>query len=146
MAIYQGWKQDMIYNELAKYYDGLVKDDVATKTWVDLITKHIKGTKVMELACGSGEITLALAKCGYAIDASDLSSEMIRVAKEKQKDEKIHFYTMDMLAFSADSTYDGVLCLCDSINYILKEEQLANLFKQIHDCLNTGGIFLFNTI
>ena len=59
-----------MYNELAKYYDVLVKDDQATQMWVDFFNRHQKGETVLELASGTGEITLVLAK-DYRVDASD---------------------------------------------------------------------------
>ena len=54
----------MMYEKLAEFYDALVKDEEATKAWVDLIESYLPKGKIMELACGSGEITIALAKDG----------------------------------------------------------------------------------
>ena len=51
----------MMYELLAHVYDALVKDDEATACWVELVKAHIRGTELLELACGSGEITIALA-------------------------------------------------------------------------------------
>lgn len=134
----------MIYNTLAKYYDGLVKDDEATKAWVDLIHPHMRGNNLLELACGSGEITIALANKGYCIDASDLSTAMIEEAKKKPGADKVHFFVMDMCEFTVDKKYDGILCLCDSINYLLKEEQLNALFKNVYEHLIENGTFIFD--
>ena len=46
--------QAMIYNTLATYYDDLVKDEQATKAWVDWIEKHKSACSMLECACGSG--------------------------------------------------------------------------------------------
>lgn len=145
MVICQDWKVIMIYNVLAKYYDGLVKDEEATQAWVTLIEKHIHHKQLLELACGSGEITLKLAEHGYKIDASDLSSAMIEEASKKAGADQVHFFVMDMLAYHVDKTYDGVICLCDSINYLLQEEDLSALFKNVYDSLNEHGVFIFDT-
>lgn len=134
----------MIYNVLAKYYDGLVKDDEATKAWVDFIEPHIEGNKILELACGSGEITIALAKKGFAIEASDLSAAMIEEAKKKPDADKVNFFVMDMCNFIVDKKYNGILCLCDSINYLLSEEVIAKLFKDVYDRLEECGTFIFD--
>lgn len=134
----------MIYNVLAKYYDGLVKDDEATKAWVDLIEPHMQGKRILELACGSGEITIALANKGFEIDASDLSGAMIEEAKKKPGADKVNFFVMDMCDFSVDKKYDGVLCLCDSINYLLQEKQVENLIKDVYAHLEENGTFIFD--
>ena len=60
----------MIYDVLASYYDALVKDDEATAAWVALIQRHMQGNEIMEVACGSGEITIALAQKGYHMHAA----------------------------------------------------------------------------
>ena len=73
-----------MYQILARFYDALVKDDEATKDWVDFIEDHASFHSVLEYACGSGEITLALARKGYDVKAGDLSSEMIEMAKKKK--------------------------------------------------------------
>ena len=46
----------MMYELLAHVYDALVKDDEATACWVELIKAHIRGTELLELACGSGKL------------------------------------------------------------------------------------------
>ena len=71
----------MMYELLAHVYDALVKDDEATACWVELIKAHIRGTELLELACGSGEITIALAQEGYHVDASDLSAAMMAASR-----------------------------------------------------------------
>ena len=78
----------MMYELLAHVYDALVKDDEATACWVELVKAHIRGTELLELACGSGEITIALAQEGYHVDASDLSAAMIEEAKKKRGSER----------------------------------------------------------
>ncbi len=133
-----------MYNILAKFYDDLVKDDVATKAWVDLICTHTKRSSLLELACGSAEITLALATLGYTIDASDLSEEMLVEAREKDTDQKVNFFQMDMANMHVNKTYDSILCLCDSINYITKEEELKHMIFQVYERLNNGGVFIFD--
>ncbi len=109
----------MIYNTLAHYYDALVKDDQATSAWHDWIHTVKIGFSILELACGSGEITRHLAQDGVHIDALDLSEEMIAEAKQKQDSQSIHYFTGNMLDLKECGQYEAILCLCDSINYIL---------------------------
>lgn len=89
----------MIYNTLAKYYDALVRDEEATRAYVDWIVSFEPESPVLELACGSGEITHALSTLGYDMSALDLSARMIEKAKQKDPDKKISFTVQDMLDF-----------------------------------------------
>lgn len=132
----------MMYELLAHVYDALVKDDEATACWVELIKAHIRGTELLELACGSGEITIALAQEGYHVDASDLSAAMIEEAKKKDGSEQVSWSVMDMCDLYTDKSYDGILCLCDSFNYLLKDEQVRALFQGAYRHLRDNGVFL----
>ena len=116
----------MMYGTLAHYYDALVKDEDASMAWVAFIEQHVKKGKVLELACGSGEITIALAKKGYEMHASDLSAEMIKVAKQKPSADIVEWNVMDMRNMAMQECYDGILCLCDSFNYLLKNSEVEN--------------------
>ena len=134
----------MIYDTLAHYYDALVKDDEATQAWIDWIQDFKPGNKVLELACGSGEITQQLACLGYDMTALDLSHEMVERAKAKDNEHKIEFHVQNMLDLSNFSTYDTILCLCDSFNYILDKEDVVSFFEQVQAHLQAGGLFFFD--
>ena len=86
----------MIYDTLAQYYDVLVKDEDASRMWVDWIESQCGPCNILELACGSGEITEMLAQDGFTVSALDLSEEMIEQAKAKDSGHKIRFYHQDM--------------------------------------------------
>jgi SAM-dependent methyltransferase len=131
------------YAGLADYYDQLVKDDEATLAWVDYTRKRVKGKHVLELACGSGEITLALADQGFAMSALDLSPEMVERASAKDTEKKVDFSVGNMLDLDRYADFDAILCYCDSINY-LERKDLERFFKQVHGHLNDGGVFLFD--
>lgn len=134
----------MIYDTLAHYYDALVKDDEATQAWVDWIQASKPGKKVLELACGSGEITHQLSSLGYDMTALDLSKEMIERAKAKDTEHKIKFYVQNMLDLQNFEKFDTILCLCDSFNYLLEEGEVQTFFKQVSDHLNEEGLFFFD--
>lgn len=138
------WKS-MIYDTLASYYDALVKDEEASRMWVDWIESRITPCDVLELACGSGEITEMLAKDGFTVDALDLSSEMIEQARQKDVDHAIRFYCQDMRDLSNFSKYHAIFCLCDSFNYILEKEEVEAFFEEVAKHLEEEGIFFFDT-
>ena len=134
----------MMYQALAKYYDALVKDDEATSSWVSLIHTYLPKGKVMELACGSGEITIALAKQGYEVSASDISEDMIKEAKKKAGSELIRWSVMDMSDIQDQNIYDGILCLCDSFNYLLNDAQVDQMLKGVYTHLSKQGVFIMD--
>lgn len=134
----------MIYQTLAPFYDLLVKDDEATQMWVDFTQKYAKGRNILELACGSGEITIALAKLGYSMYGTDLSQEMIDEAQEKEGSELVEWEALDMVQLPLDKKYDSILCYCDSLNYVVHDQDVITVFEKVHACLEDGGIFLFD--
>ncbi len=134
----------MIYHCLADYYDWLVKDEAATKQWVAFTQRFLQQGALLELACGSGEITLALNNCGFQMTASDLSAEMLKKASAKDLQNQITFYQADMTDFQDPELYDGILCYCDSINYLKDENELKAMFALVLQHLKAGGWFLFD--
>lgn len=134
----------MMYQALATYYDALVKDEEATNAWVSLIQKYIAPCKIHELACGSGEITIALAKKGYEVTASDLSAYMVEEAKKKPGSELVTWSVMDMSDFQDPQSYEGILCLCDSFNYLLEDQAVNQMLQAVYDHLTVGGCFIMD--
>ena len=133
-----------MYQPLAKYYDVLVKDDNATQMWLDFFNQHQAGKTILELASGTGEITLALAD-GFLIDASDISKSMLNEVKNKDSNNKINDYLiLDMENFSLNKKYDNIICFCDSINYLLDYQSLNAMFLSVYNHLNTDGVFMFD--
>lgn len=135
----------MIYDTLASYYDALVKDEEATLSWVHWIESFQKPCSMLELACGSAEITQVLSHHGFQMTALDLSQGMIDQAKRKDKEQKIQFLCQDMRDLSNLPSFESVACLCDSFNYILEKEEIVSFFKEVHDHLQPEGIFFFDT-
>lgn len=143
MPIYQSFKRMLMYDVLAQHYDSLVKDDLATERYVTFVKTHITGRTLMELACGSGELALALAKSGYRVAASDQSMAMLDVAKAKDVNQEIDYTCMDMTTLQGIKDYDGICCFCDSINY-LEEAELLKMLAAVYEHLQPQGVFLFD--
>ncbi|MFV0381783.1 MAG: class I SAM-dependent DNA methyltransferase [Breznakia sp.] len=133
----------MIYDQLSSMYDALVKDDEATQAYVDFVERYRIGSSFLELACGSGELSIALAKLGYVVDASDISEAMLHQAAQKQGSELLNFFTLDMRNVPSDKAYDHMLCFCDSMNY-LEPEELLLMFQSVYHALHEKGVFMFD--
>ncbi len=140
------------YTALASCYDRL-NAEIDYEAWADfldrIVAKHGIPTDNLwlDLACGTGTITLALAKRGHNMIGADLSSDMLNIAMQKAQDagqEGILWLRQDMRSFELYGTVDAVVCCLDSINYIPSREGLAACFSLVNTYLNPNGIFIFD--
>ncbi len=139
-----------IYNGFAKVYD-LFMQDIPYDDWAGYIKQIWESfghnpTLVLDLACGTGNITTRFAKMGYNMIGIDASPEMLMMAKNKptQSTHDILYLCQDMCEFELYGTVDAIVCICDSINYILETDRLNDLFLCVKNYLNPDGIFIFD--
>jgi len=138
------------YTGFAYLYDLLMKD-VPYQTWANYIDRVIrqrleqqKTPIVLDLACGTGNITLPLAKLGYDMIGVDISTDMLSQAQAKIDTEKILFLAQDIRHLDLYGTVDAAVCACDGLNYILDEAELEAVFMRVKMFLNPGGVFIFD--
>ncbi len=117
-----------IYENFAQVYD-IFMQDTPYKQWVEYIEKiwqkfNLKPNLIAEIGCGTGNILNILAEKGYDLIGIDNSFQMLAKAKEKSTKENILYLQQDMREFELYGTVDCILSICDSINYILEEEEL----------------------
>ncbi len=143
------------YDALALFYDRMMAH-VDYGHWsrftIDLLLRHgltediPSKRRLLEAACGTGTLALALARFDLEIDAFDRSVGMIEMALKKS--EKIpnapNFFVGSFENFEAKSSYDATICLYDSINYLLEPKDVTRFLRRIGEVLKPGGIFLFD--
>ena len=127
------------YEYLAKYYDFLLGDKDAFDYWLKYI-EEVPFKSCLELASGSGVLAGILKEKGYDIIASDISKEMKEASKDNFDGE---YLLLNMIDFNLDKTFDLILCVCDSLNY-LYEDELSTMFKSVYKHLNLNGRFIFD--
>ncbi len=140
----------MTYGRFAYLYDELMKD-VPYDDWIKLIEEKsqahgLKGNKVLDLACGTGELSIRLASLGFDVTGVDLSEDMLTVAQAKALEQgvNIDFLQQDMTELELMDTYDIVGIFCDSLNYLHSEEEVQKTFQNIRHYLKKGGLFIFD--
>lgn len=113
------------YQSFAAVYD-MFMDNVDYDGWsrriISLLKKEgIAGGLVLDLGCGTGSMTMRLARAGYDMIGVDLSEEMLQIAQEKKEGEDfdILYLQQDMCEFELYGTVRAVICVCDSLNYLL---------------------------
>lgn len=136
------------YQGFAQLYDALTFDvdyeNIASFIHSLLEKNGIKKGLVLDLACGTGTLTLALANKGYEMLGADLSEDMLSVARQKQGAENILFLNQPMDDFELYGTVDAIVCVLDSINYLTEPGALEKTFHLCANYLNPGGLLIFD--
>ena len=138
------------YTEFALVYDELM-NNIPYDEWADftirlLQKRGIKDTDIAEIGCGTGNFTLRLAAAGYSLMAVDNSEEMLSVAYEKaaETDYPVFFVQQDMRELELGRQFPCIVSFCDCVNYILKEDDLLEVFRRVRESLQDGGLFFFD--
>lgn len=138
------------YSGFAKVYD-LFMDNIPYGEWTDYVKEllseeGIKDGILLDLGCGTGSVTELLAQSGFDMIGIDSSEEMLDVAIEKRDVSglDILYLLQDMREFELYGTVKGVVSICDSMNYILEDEELLEVFRLVHNYLDNEGIFIFD--
>lgn len=138
------------YSELAGCYD-IFMDNTPYEEWLKYILDKFKKYNVpkelvLDLGCGTGTLTEMLADKGYDMIGVDASEEMLQQAIEK-RDESGHeilYLLQDMREFELYGTVRAIVSVCDSINYLLEDEDVIDTFKLVNNYLDPDGIFIFD--
>ncbi len=137
------------YNEFANLYDELMNDFDYGK-WFnyieDIFKKYnINGSKVLEMACGTGNLSIHLAEKGYKLTCFDLSEEMLAQAYEKlNRYKNVKLLNGNMVDFKINKKFDSIISICDSINYIIDIDDLKATFENVYNHLEDEGVFIFD--
>ena len=138
------------YTSFAQVYD-LFMDNVPYEEWSRYVISLLKEEKiedglVLDLGCGTGKMTRLLAAAGYDMIGIDNSEDMLEIARECQYEQEdgILYLLQDMREFELYGTVRAVISICDSMNYILDEEDLLQVFKLVNNYLDPKGVFIFD--
>ena len=101
---------------------------------------------ILDLGCGTGTLTELLACKGYDMIGVDNAQEMLQIAMDKRdrSGSDILYLLQDMREFELYGAVGAVISVCDSINYLLEEEEILQTFRLVHNYLYPGGVFIFD--
>lgn len=137
------------YETFASVYDAIM-DDSLYDLWTAFSLRHLPKSKdrqsLLELACGTGIQSVRFAQAGFKVTGFDLSHDMLELAKKRavSAGEDIDFVQGNMLDLSQVGQYDFVTCYSDSICYMQDEIEVGDVFKEVYQVLNDGGVFIFD--
>lgn len=136
-----------MYGDFAYFYDKLMYDLDYEKIYKFI--KELLGKKslepklILEMACGTGGLTEKLAR-DYKLHAFDLSDDMLSVCQNKIRSRNLRLFKQNMAGFSAPSTYDAIISVGDSLNYLTDVRDFEAAIKSAYAYLKEDGIFIFD--
>lgn len=140
------------YNRFARAYDDMMSH-VDYRRWVNYVGDLFKlygvqPARVLDLACGTGSVAIPMAQHGYDVVGIDRAPGMLEVAEDKadQSQVDIDWREGDMRDLGIEAEFDAVICLYDSVNYMLSASELRMAFESVGRALRPGGIFIFDVI
>lgn len=136
-----------MYGDFAGMYDPLMKD-VDYDSWAEYLLRFLGTEKlrVTDCACGTGEITLRLARAGHIMTGVDISGDMLRIASEKARRAalKIPFVEQDMRKLALHRPQDAIICACDGVNYLDSLKAAEEFFEAANAALKVDGLLMFD--
>lgn len=136
----------MAYEHFYQFYDKLM-DDVPYDDYIRLVKQNIpRGTRLLDLGCGTGKVLVPLLKDGYIVDGLDNSEEMLLVVQSHLMELDLHttLFLDDMRHVKRPEYYDGIYSFIDTINYLTNEDDLKDTFNGVYESLKPGGYFIFD--
>ena len=140
----------MSYGVFSEFYDALtanVSYDTVSQVLSSLLTRYGKGRGLLlDLACGTGSVSVRLAKKGYEVIGVDLSPEMLSEVQNKaySAGQNILFLCQDMTALDLYGTVDAAVCTLDGLCHLPDEESVFAALQKVSLFMNPGGVFLFD--
>ena len=139
------------YEALAFSYDSLTHD-IPYETMLTymeaLLHRHDRHPKtVLDLACGTGSMSVLLAKKGYGVLAADLSEDMLSMAWEKAaelEENRPFFICQPMEELQLPYEVDWIVCCLDSLNYVTQPQKCRQALQRCYEALAPGGVLIFD--
>ena len=141
------------YGAISGIYDS-INSELDYSRWADFVENCFdrfltsRPELVLDLACGTGSMTLELARRGYDMIGVDASPDMLARAYERKLDAEIGrdvlFLLQDMRDFELYGTVGAITCCLDSVNYLCGDGELEKCFACAHNYLDPDGLFIFD--
>ncbi len=132
--------------EAAELYDAIVPPGPCEAFYLEEARRS--GGPVLELACGTGRLTLPLAREGHAVVGLDASPQMLAAARRKAAERRLalSFVLGDMRAFDLGRRFGLVIISCNSLAHLIGTEEVLACLGAVRRHLSPGGILAFDVV
>lgn len=138
------------YGDFAYYYD-MLTENVDYESRCEYICNLLAGNGarkgiLLDLACGTGTMSMLFSDKGYDVIGVDASEDMLSVAQEKKMEsgKDIMFLCQRMEELDLFGTINAAVCTLDSINHITDEETVKKVFSKVSLFMEDKGLFVFD--
>lgn len=135
------------FADCAPFYDALTAHhdyEHLTATLERLLAAHgSPGTRMLDVACGTGKSFLPFARRGYEISAVDVSPEMLEYARAKV-DGDVRLVLADMRDLPLLGEFDFATCTDEPLNYLLEPDDVERTLAGVARNLRPGGLLIFD--
>lgn len=139
------------YGSFAAFYDVLT-EDVDHPGWASYLLslfqkfQHKTPDTVLDLACGTGSLSVALLEQGVDVIGVDGSPDMLAVAMEKGESfgDRLMLLCQDMRELDLFGTVDGAVCMLDSLNHLTEEQDVKEVFRRLGLFIEKDGLLIFD--
>ena len=105
------------------------------------------GSAILDLCCGHGRHSIALAKRGYQVTGLDLSEVFLQHAHSEAEAQgvQVRWVHGDMRNIPFENEFDAVINIFTAFGYLENEDEDQIVLQQVHKALKPGGLFLLET-
>jgi len=135
------------YHDFSRIYDILIQEDICYEEIASYIIGRVeKKNRYLDLGCGTGTLSILIARHFQETYLVDLSPDMLTEAVSKFTDAGLHHkaYALSMDEIDFRKEFDLVTSSIDALNYLLEENQVQEVFKKVFAHLTADGVFIFD--
>ncbi len=133
------------YGDFAEAYDALtfnVPYGEIAEYYAKILRGMTDGVRLLDMGCGTGNLTVRLAKTGFDVIGQDASYEMLTIAAAKSH--CVQWICQDMSRTDLGEEVDIIISTLDSVNHLGSAEEMLRCFHSAAENLKDGGVFVFD--